>query len=644
MLIFLEPQRSGSIRSDHSRDRPSLDILNDYVPLLPPAPLRRNEPQANENIPPPVPKAPVSNWANAQRPLSDIRELTEPSLVEDANRRKAPESGLLRNLSLTRRSSVENSSSNRHARGEDSRGRLSPRRSPRKDQDRSSIYSIPPNNVPPRSSSHHRRERSSSRSRGGHSAPPLPPPPSARPEYITRKGQPSSPVKATADRLDPVTSENTRRIPSRTFYRESQLTDIAEFPIHRHPRINIEIHLGASLYVGGGTIEGTARISIDDAERIRHKRALALARISVDLVGIEEITGAKKSVFLNLATELVDPENPPPHGMVESLKQISAIDTFWHLAPSISVLPFSLSLPLDVGPPPFISRIARIRYLLSVTLLVRDQGKQYLVRQSQDVTVIPVYDPEKALMSLPSPLTAEDEFIRSRDHGLEVIHVTAGLHRQVWVSGTSIFVDIHVANNSSKNIKRLELQLERDILCYKHAAASTMEKSASQGRIFDANDRSILSRSITKAGGGTWSGIAAHTTEIRTCDLELPRGHATVKCGKFFEVRYFLNVVVSSAHTKLVTIQLPIVLIHMNSLDIVPNSVAQVAAAIEEKRSNSNPADDPPTSSPRLRRRPSVTVQGRAFAAPRFQSLDRMRSETEVIQHLGRDLEASPRK
>lgn len=74
-------------------------------------------------------------------------------------------------------------------------------------------------------------------------------------------------------------------------------------------------------------------------------------------------------------------------------------------------------------------------------------------------------------MSLPSPLTATDEYVRHREHGTEIIRITAGLHRQVWVSGTSIFVDVHIANNSKKNIRRLELQLERDILCYKHVGS-----------------------------------------------------------------------------------------------------------------------------------------------------------------------------
>lgn len=61
-----------------------------------------------------------------------------------------------------------------------------------------------------------------------------------------------------------------------------------------------------------------------------------------------------------------------------------------------------------------------------------------------------------------------------------------------------------------------------------------MEKSASQARLFDSNERSILSKAATKQGAAGWNGVPAHNTHIRTCDLEVPRGHATVKCGRFY--------------------------------------------------------------------------------------------------------------
>ncbi|KAL1297109.1 hypothetical protein AAFC00_004691 [Neodothiora populina] len=297
-------------------------------------------------------------------------------------------------------------------------------------------------------------------------------------------------------------------------------------------------------------------------------------------------------------------------------------------------------------------------------MILSDSGKQYIVRCSKDIAILSTYDPEKALRSLPSSLTVCDEVTSTRHGAIETTKLTAGLHRQVWVSGGTIFVDIHVANNSRKTIRKLELSLERDILCYSHAAAATLEQSASQARIFESNTKTILSKSFLKRGAQDWTGVEAYDSSTRTCDLEVPRGHATVKCGKYFEVRYFLNALVSTAHTKLVSVQLPIILIHMNSLDVVPNSVAQVAAAIEEKRSHHNRGRSESAMNRRTKYRgldrsqsqaspsplgnelPRRTskLQGRAFAAPRQQSLDRSRADALELHKIGALIDSSPRK
>lgn len=63
------------------------------------------------------------------------------------------------------------------------------------------------------------------------------------------------------------------------------------------------------------------------------------------------------------------------------------------------------------------------------------------------------------------------------------------------------------------------------------AAAATLEQSASQARIFESNERSILSKHSMKQGANGWSGVEAYGSVTRTCDLELPRGHVSVKCG-----------------------------------------------------------------------------------------------------------------
>jgi hypothetical protein len=64
--------------------------------------------------------------------------------------------------------------------------------------------------------------------------------------------------------------------------------------------------------------------------------------------------------------------------------------------------------------------------------------------------------------------------------------------------------------------------------------------------------------------------------------------------------------------------------------------------AIEEKRTTHNYQRGQSPS--RLGRKRSQSVQGRAFAAPRMQSLDRMRARVEDLQELGDILDQSPRK
>lgn len=373
------------------------------------------------------PKVPskAPSWAKI-RPLSDIREITEPSLV-DTIPRKLLSDIFQRNTSrpeLSRKPSFNS----RHEpsieiyRNEnrepvrkvsiDYRGRVSRTPSPASPADNnsiSSIYSIHPASVPLRSSSHN-RTRSASRTRPPlqtrpsqnlpagtniHPIPSLPQPTvpvRGGRHTIPRRGQSQSPLRYVAARFDPVCHDTSRRVPSRTFIREPVSKELLEYPSHRHPRIDLGLDLSAGVFVGGGSIEGTVQIRVDEAERIRHRRTLDIARISIDLLGLEEMSGNRRCVFLNLATELIDEHNPPPHNMVDKQEPINSEELFWHLMPSFTNLAFNLSLPLNVGPPPFQSKHARIRYVLCISLLIRDHGKQYIVRTSEDVTVLSVYD------------------------------------------------------------------------------------------------------------------------------------------------------------------------------------------------------------------------------------------------------------
>ena len=372
----------------------------------------------DSRIPPPWSTSAIPPWSTATRPLSDIRELTEPSLTDVTklkHQQTRRRSSIARSNSLTRKASLthKNSISRKvslsrrpSARGID-KSTIRPlireqsteidaqdnckAISPDSQTDQSSAYSLPLDNVPLGNSCLPGRKPTMHGRRNPSQLPPAAP--HGEGYTIPNHGRAQSPIKALYNFAE-LSVSDLHRAPTRTFHRPNQTpnVDILDFPCHRHPRVSVTLHIAASLSVGGGTIEGHVKIMVEDIERIRHRRQLAIGRVSIDLLGVEEMSGARRHIFLNLATELIDADNPPPHTMVDSLKQISPLDPFWLLTPSFTSFPFALSLPLDVGPPPFHSKHAQIRYILCTTVLVRDQGKQYLVRTSEEISVLSVYD------------------------------------------------------------------------------------------------------------------------------------------------------------------------------------------------------------------------------------------------------------
>lgn len=463
---------------------------------------------------------------------------------------------------------------------------------------------------------------------------------------IPSYGLSNSPVKKALER-EAVSSETLRRSPSKTVVRTSPPFDVLDSPTCRHSRIALAVDVSAPLFVGGGTLEGKAHLEVDD-EQSRKTRAvpISISKLCVDVVGVEEISDGKRWVFLSLACEVIDREHPPPFSLVLSQSPMARDESSWPLKPSSVDVPFCLNLPLNLGPPPYSSKQARIRYVLAVTALVYASGKSSIVRQSRDVQLLTVYDPEKALASLPNPLLASDALSLPGGPSRRLVKLTAGLHRQTWVNASQIFVDIHVLNNTSKSLKRMEAQVEKRTLWYSYAAASMAERSAGHLRLPKRIDTDVVATTVLKKCKA-WKGIPKISSELRTLAVEVPHGHVTISTGRYFEVRYFLNVIVGVSVFKNLIVQLPITLIHLNSLDIVPNSLAQVAAAIEAKRARCVPVPD--EASRRL-----LYHQGQAFTVSRRQSLEQNRKDDiddyvdtlqpQEIGALTDEIEQSPRK
>ena len=135
-------------------------------------------------------------------------------------------------------------------------------------------------------------------------------------------------------------------------------------------------------------------------------------------------------------------------------------------------------------------------------------------------------------MNLLNPLTAEDELKLSKTSVHETVKFTAGLHRQTWVSGIAIFVDVHILNSSQKTVRKIELQLERVTAFYNHAPAVTSEEIAAHLRLPDRTEKEIVASRSTKKARHGWQGIAPMSQDVRTCYLEVPSGLVTIDTGE----------------------------------------------------------------------------------------------------------------
>jgi hypothetical protein len=323
-----------------------------------------------------------------------------------------------------------------------------------------SALSLPLRDVPERRSSMSIFAQSLNGSRRKSSFQELPkwqvPPAPGQNQTVPARERSNSPVRHAVSKAAQ-SSEAVRPSPSRTFIRTTPPLEILDKGSVRSDRMELLIHLPSPLFVGGGTIEGHIKLNVQEESHSRKAKAksISISRLSVDIIGVEEVNDGRRWVFLALGSELFDRFHPPPPVILEGQDNRYESELAWKLKPASAVIPFCINLPLNLGPPPYSSKQASIRYLLSPTAHFKVGEKRHFVRQTWNIQMLPVHDPQKALASLPSPLLAADTVTSSQGSEVHTVKLTAGLHRQIWVNGSKIFVDVHVVNGAPRTIKKL---------------------------------------------------------------------------------------------------------------------------------------------------------------------------------------------
>lgn len=114
-------------------------------------------------------------------------------------------------------------------------------------------------------------------------------------KIVPSRGKSTSPVRRAIEKA-PQSSDMLRASPSRTMIRTTPPLEILDRPSVRHERLQMSIHLPSPLYVGGGTVEGQIWLEIDrgSPNRKSKPKPMLISRMSLDIVGVEEVNDGRK--------------------------------------------------------------------------------------------------------------------------------------------------------------------------------------------------------------------------------------------------------------------------------------------------------------------------------------------------------------
>ena len=229
----------------------------------------------------------------------------------------------------------------------------------------------PLDRIPERRSSrlflHHTEAHVSAPSCNFHHQPPTPIHQTLKPpEIVAVRGKSVSPIK--------IKRPSIGDIRSRTFVPALAPTDVLDVPRLTHPRLSIDVRLSAPLFMGGATVEGEVQIRVDAGSSERRRKllpALSITRISVSVVGIEHCRD-RQEIFRALTTNVLHVSD---EAIAEDVTKT-----------------FSVDLPVVMGPPPYRTKKAGIRYLLSCLVEMEISTKQCFARHSREIIVLTVHD------------------------------------------------------------------------------------------------------------------------------------------------------------------------------------------------------------------------------------------------------------
>ncbi|ORY82147.1 hypothetical protein BCR37DRAFT_37436 [Protomyces lactucae-debilis] len=385
----------------------------------------------------------------------------------------------------------------------------------------------------------------------------------------------TSPHEHTVNR----SQDNTAIIPNaKTFVRQSAPQELVRTSSQTSARgVKADVVLQSVVHCGGGLLKG--KVELCWSAKAKHNQQTQVTAIKLDCLGVESTKASASKMFLSLALDLV------ATGIyLNDLSNVFPQD--FQVKPGNCSVPFEMQLPLDVGPGSFETTGAQIQYSFVCTVQVANEkrfadGKT--MRIVRPIKLYPCLNPTKALIPTPAPIDASEEG-KLRFGGKETLKIAARIHRPSWIAGQTAFVEVHITNDSKRKVNKIQLDLVRHLSFFKNSAATAGFQSV-DCRVPERTLTKTISSNATsiksdKSNNAYWKGVKHGGRDTIQCQIHVPADELSIQAGRFFETRYFIHVSVVTSGGG-ISVELPITIVHINSLDVLPSEAKSVANMVQ---------------------------------------------------------------
>lgn len=375
-------------------------------------------------------------------------------------------------------------------------------------------------------------------------------------------------------------------------------------------RVEVDLVLESDLAVEGGTLQGRMQIHVRKGSQ--KEGVVFLAQPKIRVVGFEELLADDtRHIFYHHAS-VIDGDRssggPSEPYYLDGSPTLSSPETgaFTALACfnggpdkegyaegklGSHSIPFSLELPVSKGAKgSYRGKSAVVRYIVigSVKLKSASGANRSIAHFYRHIDLFPYLNPAVVLSNSLKPIQATSSkglFLG----GSGKVHLMASLHRNTWVAGQRVYINISVQNDTSKKINGMTLALIRTVTLYKPRPELDLNELARRNELDpDACQTSTTRKKIAEeelemgqkgsrgvvTAKGWWTGVEPGQKVDSSHYMQIPADALSISRGRHVEVVYSIKVSIGSSLSSDVSVELPLRVINFVSLDPPPRKKA----------------------------------------------------------------------